>query len=61
MASGEGIQKGWDMEGCPEHMETLMTQALEVCSTAKQEQRVQQLITAYVDVFSRGESDAEKN
>ena len=42
---------------CPEHVLPLLHQTREVCETTEQYQQMARLLTAYSDVFSRGDSD----
>lgn len=56
-ASVRGSQ---DREECPEHMVTLLEQALKVCKVPAKEAQVQWMLTAYADAFSRSEADIIK-
>lgn len=51
-----GVLDGQDMGKCPMHINTLLTQDLEVCTIPEQEWQVRHLLTAYVNVFSNNEA-----
>ena len=45
---------------CPEHVTPLLEQTRAVCQTTEQYSRMAQLLTAYGDVFSKGDDDVGK-
>ena len=45
---------------CPEHVTSLLEQTRAVCQTTEQYSRMAQLLTAYGDVFSKGDDDVGK-
>lgn len=50
-----------DMCDCPEHMATLLKQALRVCTDPGQERQVQQMLAAYADAFSSAKADVRRS
>lgn len=53
-----GISGRQGKSGCPECMHTLLSQALNICSTPEEESKACHLLTADGDVFSSNKTDA---